>query len=315
VALAAPQDAGAHLRTGLVAVDYRASVVPFPGPLREALAVRVYESDRALRLSVRAGHSVLVRGYFGEPLLRLDAAGTAVNEASLTAAGVGLLRHARAPDSTGPVWRHITDARTIVWHDARLRRLAPGVERRTWTVPVVVDGHPFRLEGEVWRVGSPSPWPWLVVGVPFLVLTIALLLARQPRVVRVGAAGLGVAAIVSLFATESGFAFDTYASAGKWIEAGNAVVLGLVGLGVVARGSPDAKGMAGGALGALALSLGLTAVPVFVHGVVLSILPAAVTRFVAGVTISSGAAASILGLAVFAGALERHDPAVYLSRK
>lgn len=194
--------------------------------------------------------------------------------------------------------------------DARVRRLPRGVERRRWAVPIVVDGRPSRLAGEVWRVGAPSPWPWLAVGIPFLIFTIALLLMGRPRVVRIGAVSLGVAATVALIVTESGFAFDSYTSSGKWIEAGNASVLGVVGLAVIARGSPDAMGMAGGALGLLGLSLGLTKMPVSLHGVVLSIVPATMARLAVGLTICSGATATILGLAVFSSALERQDPAV-----
>ncbi|HET8605889.1 MAG TPA: hypothetical protein VFL66_02560 [Gaiellaceae bacterium] len=55
-------------------------------PLRSAaFSVRVLPSDRALALSVRPGHSVVVLGYLGEPFLRVDRRGVAVNAASPTA--------------------------------------------------------------------------------------------------------------------------------------------------------------------------------------------------------------------------------------
>ena len=114
-ALAAPTTASAHLRTGVVAVDYRASVFPPRAPLRRALAARVYKSDQALGLSVRPGHMVLVLGYTGEPFLRINGAGVAVNASSPTAAAAGLLKqsdpvrvrgwHLRSSRSTGDLAR------------------------------------------------------------------------------------------------------------------------------------------------------------------------------------------------------------------
>src|SRR5438270_1231550 len=74
VALAAPAPAGAHIRTGSVAVDYRVRVFP----TRLPLTAHVYLGDRALRLAVRPGHSVTVLGYGGEPFLHIDDSGVTV---------------------------------------------------------------------------------------------------------------------------------------------------------------------------------------------------------------------------------------------
>jgi len=67
--------------------------------------------------------------------------------------------------------------------------------------------------------------------------------------------------------------------------------------------------MAGGALGLLALAVGLSKVPVFLHGVVLSALPATATRASVAFTISAGAAATAVGLAVFVDLLEPREQA------
>ena len=125
--------------------------------------------------------------------------------------------------------------------------------------------------------------------------------------VRFATACLGLVAAAGLLATEAGFAFDSYASGGKWVESGNALVLALVGATVIARGSRDARAIAGGALGLLGLSLGLTKVPVLLHGVVLSVLPATVVRVAVVVTIWAGTAAVVAGLAVFSDALESQE--------
>jgi hypothetical protein len=81
-ALALPASAGAHLRSGTVAVGLRATVSTLPPLVRSALSIRVLAGDRALSLRLRPGHTVVVRGYLGEPFLRLDARGVAANPAS-----------------------------------------------------------------------------------------------------------------------------------------------------------------------------------------------------------------------------------------
>jgi hypothetical protein len=306
LALVSPPAARAHLRTGVVAVDYRARVFPLDGPLRAAFAARIYESDQALGLTVRRGHVVVALGYTGEPFLRIDSGGAAVNASSPTAAAVGLLGRVHTGARVPSGWHLKSDRRTAIWHDARVRALPPGVERRRWSIPLVVDGRRVRLEGEIWRVEAPSPWPWLGLGVPFLALA-ALLLVRGPSLRRRAAVAFGVAAAVGTVAITAAFALAAIASAGGWIEGANESVFALVGLVVVARGSADARSVAGGALGLLALSVGLSKVPVFLHGVVLSAFPAGLTRLLVVFTIAAGAAATAVGLAVFFDLLEARE--------
>jgi hypothetical protein len=71
VALLVPATAASHIRAGIVAVDDVATADPLPQRLRDALAVEVDRSHRALRLAMRPGHSAVVLGAHGEPLLRL----------------------------------------------------------------------------------------------------------------------------------------------------------------------------------------------------------------------------------------------------
>jgi hypothetical protein len=163
VALAAPTAASAHIRTGVAAVDYRASVFPLRAPLLTAATVRIAESDQALGVTVRSGHAVVVLGYTGEPFVRINGAGVAVNGASPTAAATGLLKGLPRSAGVGPGWHFRSSRRSVVWHDTRVRGLPSSVQRRTWVVPIVVDGRRVRLEGEVWRVPAPSPWPWLIL--------------------------------------------------------------------------------------------------------------------------------------------------------
>jgi hypothetical protein len=283
-ALVAPASASAHVRTGSVAVDYRVRVFP----TRLPPTAHVYLGDHALRLSVRPGHSVTVLGYGREPFLRIDDTGVTVLRAP-TAAALGLTPGHRS-------------GRSLVWHDARVRGLPPGVDRGRWTIPLVVDGRRARLAGELFRVDAPPAWPWLALGVPFAA-AVALLLLRRRWLER-SAVALGVLAGVATLVTAAAFAFASNASEGRWVEAGNEAVFALVGLAVIARGSRDARKIAAGALGLLALAAALTKVPVFLHGVVLSVVPATPARAAVALTIWIGAAATALGLVLFAELLE-----------
>src|SRR5207245_2704706 len=110
---------------------------------------------RAVGLTLRPGHTVIVIGYTGESFLRLGEAGAEVNEASPTAAGAGLVPRG----GRGRKWFRRASRPKIVWHDARLRGLPPGVSRTRWRIPLVVDGRGAELAGELWRGPGPRPWP------------------------------------------------------------------------------------------------------------------------------------------------------------
>ena len=300
VALVAAPTASAHVRSGIVATDFRASLAALPAPLPHLIAARIYESDRAVRLSVAPGHTAVVLGYLGEPFVRVPAAGGVdVNASAPTAGGTGLL--ASAPvHSAG--WLNLARGRAVTWHDNRVRALPPGVDRRRWTIPLVVDGRPARLQGELWRVDTPAWWPWLVMGVPFALVSM-LVFFRRRSAVGVAAAAFGVLAAAGLIASGAGLALDTYASTGKWIELGNELALVIVGLAFIALGPPEARGIAGGALGLLGLTAGALAFPMLLHGVVLSLFPAADARALVALTLWSAAAAVVLGMVVFEDSL------------
>jgi hypothetical protein len=306
VALAAPTAASGHIPTGVVAVDDRVSVFPLRAPLRSAVAVRVRASDQALDLTVARGHAVVVLGNTEEPFLRIDAAGLAVNAASPTAAAAGLLRPTEPSVGRSPDWQLRSSRRRAVWHDARLRSLPSGVRRGEWQIPLVVDGRRVRLDGEIRRVRAPSPWPWLGLGVPFVVAA-ALLLSRYRSLLRGAAVVFGAAAAAGTLASAATFALASDASAGRWIEGAWEFLFVLIGLAVVALGPADVRAVAGGALGLLGLAVGLTKLPVFLHGIVLGAFPAALTRASVLFAISAGAAAAAVGVAVFFELLESLD--------
>jgi len=284
--LAAAPVAQAHLRSGTVAVDYGARVVrPRPAPTAP-FAVTVYQSDRALQLRVRSGHTVVVIGYLGERFLRVDAAGAvAVNGASPTTAGSGLLAKG---EQTG--WTPVRGHRSVVWHDPRLQRLPPGAIRASWSIPVLVDGRRERIAGQIWRLAAPALWPWLLVLVPFAALTVLLGVAGDRRRLRTGCIVAGAVAAAAGIGAAGGVALGAYASPGTWIAGADEVVFAVAGFGVLAWGPRGADVPAGIGLALLGLAIGSSEAGVFLHGGVLSALPAMPTRTAAVVAIGAGIA-------------------------
>ena len=280
-ALVCPAAAGAHIRSGAVAVDYRVTVSRVPS----GVSARVYPGDRAVRLTAAAGHTVVVLGYLGEPFLRVDSHGVTLIRSSPTAA------------STRSQLR--SSGRSVVWHDARLGGLPAGTRMGGWAIPLVVDGRRTALAGELERVQVPSPWPWLALGVPFVAAAALVLWRRRPKSLELAAIVLGALIGASIGATAGGFALDANASEGRWVEAGNEVVFAAVGLAVLARGRWQTKALAAGALGLLGLAVGVSKIPVFTHGVVLSVLPAEAARMTVAVMLWASAAAAAVGAAVF----------------
>jgi len=288
--LAVPSTASAHLRTGTVAVDDRARVVSSS----PAFEVGVYLSDRALHLAVRSGHSVVVRGYLGGPFVRVGGHGVWIDDSSATARAAGLV-----PKGSPAGWRLERGRHTVVWHDGRVQALPPGVRRAHWTIPVVVDGQRRTIAGTVVRFAAPALWPWLLAAV--LVALIGLGVARgaeRGAVLVFGSVACGCALVAA-----AGFALGTYASPGTWIATLDEAFFALAGLAVLAWGPRGAHAAVGGGLGILGLAVGLSRGAIFLHPVVLSVLPGTLTRALAAVGIGAGLAAAICGTMFYA----RHE--------
>jgi uncharacterized cupredoxin-like copper-binding protein len=146
---------------------------------------RTYASGDLLEVTVTADVEVIVTGYEGEPYLRITPQGVAANRNSpatyLNGERYGdVALPPRADASAAPEWMPVASSPTYAWHDHRVHWMGseppPGVgdaPRRTqlvqhWTVEALVDGRPYRVDGELWWVPGRSALPWLAVA---LVLT------------------------------------------------------------------------------------------------------------------------------------------------
>jgi hypothetical protein len=289
--LATPAVANAHLHSDVAAVDYRATVTTQNGPFE----ARVYETDRALRLVVTRGHSVIVLGYLGEPLVRIDGRGAAVNAASPSAPSTGLLKKSQRVSGTTTAWYRLSNSGSVTWHDSRLRGLPPGVSRAGWTVPLLIDGQRSRLSGELLRFPTPALWPWLLLAAAFAAVVAALPFSRDWRRVPAGAIGFGVLAALAFVVSASAFALDSSASPGTWIFGADGLVFVALGLWILIKGPPHLHVGAAVGLGLLALTFALTKAEVFFHSVVLAVVPGWAARLAVAAAVCSGVAAAALG--------------------
>jgi hypothetical protein len=290
--LAGPGVASAHLRTGTIAVDYTTNV---RSPVTPAYSAQIYQSDHGLRLTLKPGHAVLLRGYLGEPVFRLDRAGLWVNAASPTAVAAGLLHKSQAVDAATAHWRLQRSRHYVVWHDARTQSLPPGVDAGTWRVPLIVDGHAAPLEGEMRRFAAPSIWLWLALLVCLLAAGAGTLRlggrdhARRAAK-RFAAVAAGATVILAL-----AFSLDAYASPGTWIEGFDGIVFIAVGLWVMLR-APEHLRLAGAiGVGLVGLAVGLLSGSVLLHPIVLAVLPGTIVRVLVVAAIGAGLSAAALG--------------------
>jgi hypothetical protein len=295
VCLAGSPTASAHLRSGTVAVDYQASILR---PVTASYSAQIYQSDHGLTLTRKPGHVVVMLGYLGEPVFRLDAAGLWVNAASPTAAALHLVPKARAINAAEPHWQLQPGRHSVVWHDSRVQGLPAGVDHGTWSVPLIVDGRRASLQGQLRRFPAPPLWLWLALLAGWLAAASPMLMRRRD-LARGAALVFACIATAATALTALAFALDAYASPGTWIEGLDAVAFLAVGLGVMLRGPQNLHGAAAVWVGLVSVAVGLLDGAIFLHPIVLAVLPGTAMRILVATAIGAGLAATALGLLLF----------------
>lgn len=287
VALALPATASAHSRQSTVALDYRLTLDRTPA----GIDVSILDGDRALRLDAHG--TVVVLGDLGEPMLRF-ANGVWVNEHSPTAQANRLIGVA------GTGWRKLSGGSSFAWHE---HRLAPppyssGRSDVRWTIPVVVDGRRGALGGSFVRMRRPHWWLWLGGAALAVALAAAALRFRPtagPAVTIVAGLGAGAAAL----AAQTAFALrDSTHGATSWPSIAIAGVVAVVAAALIAVGRGARRAYVAGAIGAGVAALTLSWLGVFLHGAVISALPALPVRLLCVVALGGGVIALVGSLNV-----------------
>jgi hypothetical protein len=286
IALAVPAGASAHASSPTVALDYRL-VLDDLAPSLHAVTVSILDGDRALRVTVRGGR-LIVRGDLGEPMLRIGPGGAFVNRASITATAQRLTHGGRG-------WSRVGGA-TFVWHD---HRLAPppydgghtGAVAR-FTIPATYDGRPAALAGTFVRYRRPLLWPWLA-GAGIAGLAVVLLLRLRPAVRAPLATLLGVLAGAGALTGLVAFGVaDAPNGRVAWVQIALGSLLAAAVAGALVRLRGEHRTVLAGLLGAAAAVASIGSLGVFRHGVVISLLPTTVSRFVCALAVTAGVAAA-----------------------
>jgi hypothetical protein len=145
--------------------NFRSSVRTIT-PAVPGVQVQVLNYDDRLLLVNRSGKPVVVRGYNGEPYIRVLGDGTVQVNKNSPALYLNEDRYANAtvPPSASrdalPAWKVINRTGRYEWHDHRIHYMARGTpeqvkdkHKRTkifaWQVPIEVGGRPARLRGDL----------------------------------------------------------------------------------------------------------------------------------------------------------------------
>ena len=167
----------------------------------------------------------------------------------------------------------------MIWPDSRAQGLPPGVSRGQWTVPLLVDGRASRLDGELQRFPAPSLPIWLGILAVLLAAGVSPLILRRRDLAGRVSIGCGVIAAAACGVVLVAFALDAYASPGTWIEAVDAIVFLGVGMWALRCAPKQWHVAAAIGLGLVAVAVALLEGAIFLHPVVLAVLPATAIRF------------------------------------
>jgi hypothetical protein len=283
-ALAWPAAACAHGPSAQVATNWAATIESEP----DGVDARPVDGDRDLWLHVARPLVVEIVGVLDEPLLRFDPNGVWVNANSPTAASDGIQRGAGAAPAAAPRWERVGHGSSYRWHEHRLHALE-AVGGGRWSVPLRVDGRHTEISGVLRKLRRGPTWAWLAVAVA--AVGAGLFLRRGVRLAT-------AAAIATAGALQVGYALHgrpTVDARGYTNFALTcALAAALLAL-LLSVSSPDAVGLTGLAVGALAASVGLFMTPVLIDAAALSALGTRAARVLVVLALGTGTAAAGAG--------------------
>lgn len=291
--------------------NYRTRILEV-SPAVAGLDIRVIEAGARLELVNETGQEVIVRGYEGEPFLRINddavfenlrSPATYLNRSRQASNAIPPEADADAP----PDWRRIDTGRVARWHDHRAHWMGgdppavvddPGAEHvviPSWVVPIELGDDTVEVSGDLVWVPGPRPWPHYLLALALAAgLTVAGLTRRWRWAVLAGMMVLIAAAGLD--------------AAGVWTETSEPTLTKLGGLGapvttmgiafasiaLLRRAPREALLFAAASATSFGLLFGLSNLDWLSR----SQLPTALSPTIARLTVSAslGAAAGILGL-------------------
>jgi hypothetical protein len=296
--------------TGIAAEPGRGGAGP---PVR----VGILGGDAFLVVAADPGVEVEVPGYEGEPYVRIAADGTVevnqrspsrwLNDARYGAEEVDV--PADADPAAPPRWEPVAADGEFAWHDHRIHWMSPSLPRQVdpaaggpqpvadWEVPLVVDGQPVTVAGELWWLPGPTPLVPAALTLLAVVAGVALALLRPGAVPAVLAAS--AVAALAVGATKN-VGLPAGADGEPFLVVLPVLALALTVAGV-AVGRRDARGSVRGRLVAAAGGLPLAVWALVLAGVltrpiVPGPLPTGVVRVVVALLVAASAAGVLVAM-------------------
>ena len=202
--------------------DYRTRITHVPAI--DGLDARAVGLDGIIELTWTGPGTLIVDGYEGEPYLRFDDTGVAINMRSPAAylnqdryADVDL--PATADPTAAPDWQTVRANNSYQWHDHRTHWMssAPPPQAQQdpsrshviydrWEIPITIDGDDAVIAGDLTWAPAPPLLPWLGLA---LLVAIGASLALWSPIWRPAAAGLALIGAAALTADTIGFVAAT----------------------------------------------------------------------------------------------------------
>lgn len=186
LAMTVPAAANAHEGNP----NYRSEITSItPAALADGLTATIQNFDDNVELVNRTGKEVLIKGYDGEPYVRIGADGLV--EVNLNSPTFYLNEDrfadvevpARADAKAEPEWDEVDDSGIYSWHDHRSHYMGLGTPSQVedesketkvfdYSIPLTVGGKPAEMDGTLTWVGKQSGFPVL----PFVALAAVIVL-------------------------------------------------------------------------------------------------------------------------------------------
>jgi hypothetical protein len=319
---AAPADA--HTVTGVSPTDYRSEILGV-NPTLPGVSVHLLDLGNGVELVNRGAVDVVVRGYAGEPYLRVGPAGVFENRRSpsvalnRTTATTTLTSTTVAPNantSGPPSWRRTGGGRSVRWRDRRTRWEGPAPDAvkaapseshvvvGQWLIAIQRGTEDAAVVGRITYVPGPSPVPWLAVGgVLLVVTTAAAVLPRWGIALSIALAVVIAVDVVHSFGIAAATHDPVLTQIGSVVLGGIVATLGWV-IGAVAIG-PLQDEREGGVVGAavagflLAAFSGVGDITTLTRSQVPYAFSAGAARAAVAVTMGAGFGLALAALVVF----------------
>jgi hypothetical protein len=160
-----------------------------PAATADGLGVEIVNFDDHTELSNRTGKVVVIKGYDGEPYVRLSPSGLVEVNLNSPAYYLNEDRFAdvsvpdRADPEAAPEWKKVGDNGVFSWHDHRSHYMGlgtpPQVDDKSteskvfdYSIPATVGGRPVKINGTLTWVGEQSGFPIA----PFIGLALAIVI-------------------------------------------------------------------------------------------------------------------------------------------